>query len=208
MHHSDPLTSAPGTDYPSSPPSADPRAVPCAGWPRRPIAPPPEPRAAASVRYPHQYQPAPVSQGRDQSPCRTYRGAIPAKRVPVGSPRRPRKAGGGIREDVGARQGGASSEVLDRCPQGGRPEPFTRTILPLSEGSPATAVASSERVHSGVGTAGDETRTRDIQLGRNVLGVEFRVSRNQRWSAFLQVFAVPRGLVFSRRPSLAPSGSD
>ena len=90
---------------------------------------------------------------------------------------------------MGARQGGASSEVLDRCPQGGRPEPFTRTILPLSGGSPATVVAYSKRVRSRVGTAGDETRTRDIQLGRKEATARavrvFRKALDARMAHFL-----------------------
>jgi hypothetical protein len=46
--------------------------------------------------------------------------------------------------------------------------------------------------------AGDETRTRDIQLGRNVLGFEFGFSGNRRLSAFIQVFAIRRRFAVSR----------
>ena len=66
------------------------------------------------------------------------------------------------------------------------PEPFPRTILPLSGGSPATDVVYSRRVRSRVGTAGDGARTRDIQLGRNVLKAEFRSAPSRPWSVLLQ----------------------
>jgi hypothetical protein len=36
-------------------------------------------------------------------------------------------------------------------------------------------------------TAGDETRTRDIQLGRHIHEFEFSFASGRRWSAFLQV---------------------
>jgi hypothetical protein len=57
--------------------------------------------------------------------------------------------------------------------------------------------------------AGDEIRTSDIQLGRNVLGFVFGFSGNRRLSAFIQVFAIRRGFLVVGMPSQSgPAASE
>jgi hypothetical protein len=51
--------------------------------------------------------------------------------------------------------------------------------------------------------AGDETRTRDIQLGRNVHGFEFRSARWRRCSALLRVLMTGHGWTRLRQPRAA-----